>query len=297
MRVRHSSRPAVLLLLLLALVPRLLAAQGGPPATPVRVVTDTMFDTTITDPYRWLENLRDSSVVAWLHAQTDYTRRVLDAIPGRAALAARVHALNNAGTSVGGVQIGGTRIFYMKRNPGEDAQKLYVRDGLGAAERLLVDPEKLRVPGGPPWAINWFAPSWDGRYVAYGVSPGGSENAILRVLDLARGRLLPDSIDRADFASVAWRPDGRSFFYLRLQKLGPDAAPTQKYKNSRSYIHVLGRADTADVPVLGTGVSPAVQLGEDDFPAVFTAPGSPWALAAIGHGVLNEITAYVAPLA
>jgi len=295
MRVRPSSRPAVTLLL--ALLPRLLAAQAGPPAAPVRMVTDTMFDTTLADPYRWLENLKDSAVVQWLHAQTDYTRHVLDAIPGRAALAARVHALSNAGSSLGGVQLGGARIFYFKRLPGEDQQKLYVRDSLGAAERLLVDPEKLRTPGGPPWAINYYAPSWDGRYVAFGVSPGGSESAILRVLDLAGGRTLPDSIDRADFGGVAWRPDGRSFFYTRLQKLAPDAPAVQKYKNSRSYLHVLGRADTADVPVLGIGVSPAVKLGEDDFPSVFTAPGSPWAIAVVGHGVRNEITAWVAPLA
>lgn len=295
MRVR-SSRPAVLLLL--ALVPRLLAAQaGGPPPTPVRVVTDTMADTTVTDPYRWLEDTKDSAVVQWLHAQADYARRTIDAIPGRAALASRVHALSNAGPSVGAVALGGARIFYLKRNPGEDQQKLYVRDGLGGAERLLVDPEKLRTPGGPPWALNYFAPSWDGRYVAYGASPGGSESAILRVLDLATGRTLPDSIDRADFGSVAWRPDGRSFFFSRLQKLAPGAPVATKYKNSRAYLHVLGRADSLDVPVLGTGVSPRVKIGEDDFPFVVTAPGSPWAVGVIGHGVQNEITAYVAPLA
>ena len=295
MRVPRSSRPAAALLL--ALIPRLLAAQAGPPATPVRTVTDTMFDTTVTDPYRWLENLKDTAVVQWLHAQTDYARRVLEAIPGRAALAARVHALSNAGSSVGGVQFGGARIFYLKRLPGEDQQKLYVRDRLDGPERLLVDPEKLRAPGGPPWAINYFAPSWDGRYVAYGVSPGGSENAILRVLDLATGRTLPDSIDRTDVGAVGWRPDGRSFFYNRLQKLGPDEPIAHKYKNSRALLHVLGRADSLDVPVVGIGVSPGVKPGEDDFPVVLTFPGSAWAVTVLGHGVLNEVTAYVAPLA
>jgi prolyl oligopeptidase len=298
-RVHRSSGPAVALLLALApaLGPRIAAAQAGPPPTPVRVVTDTLFDTTVTDPYRWLENLQDTAVVQWLHAQNDYTRRLLDAIPGRAALAARVHTLSNAGSSVGGVQFGGARIFYLKRLPGEDVQKLYVRDSLGAPERLLVDPERLRQPGGPPWALNYFTPSWDGRYVAYGASPGGSENAILRVLDLATGRTLPDSIDRAVFGGVAWRPDDRSFFYNRLQRLAAGAPAAAKYKNSRAYLHVLGQPDSRDVAVLGIGVSPGVKMGEDDFPFVQTFLGSPWAAALVGHGVLNEATVYIAPLA
>jgi prolyl oligopeptidase len=298
-RALPSSRPTAALLLVLtsALGPRVAAAQAGPPPTPIRMVTDTFFDTTVTDPYRWLEDLHDSAVVSWLHAQDDYTRRLLDAIPGRAALIERIHALSNAGPSVGGVQFGGSRLFYQKRVPGEDVLKLYVRDSLGAPERLLVDPERLRTPGGPPWALNWYAPSWDGHYVAYGVSAGGSENAILRVLDVTTGRTLPDSIDRTDFGTVQWRPDGRSFFYNRLQRLEPGAPRTQKYRNDRAYLHVLGQPDSLDVAMLGTGISPAVKLGEDDFPFVLTSLGSPWATALVVHGVMSEATIYVAPLA
>jgi prolyl oligopeptidase len=261
------------------------------------MVTDTFFDTTVTDPYRWLENLQDSAVVRWLQAQNDYTRHNLDALPGRAALAARVHALSNAGPSVGSVAWGGPRVFYLKRVPGEDVRKLSVRDSLGAPERLLVDPERLRRPGGPPWALNYFAPSWDGRYVAYGVSPGGSESAILRVLDVATGRTLADSIDRADFGGVSWRPDGRSFYYNRLQRLAPGAPAAEKYRNSRAWLHVLGQSPSRDVAMLGIGVSRGVPMDQDDFPFIYTTPGSRWAAAIIGHGVRNEATVYVAPLA
>jgi prolyl oligopeptidase len=294
-RIRPSSCPAVALLF--ALAPSALVAQAGPPPTPVRMVTDTMFDTTVTDPYRWLEDLHDTAVVSWLHAQNDYTRRALDAIPGRAPLLARIHELSNTGASVGGVQLAGSRVFYFKRLPGEDVMKVYVRDSLGAPERLLVDPETLRRPGGPPWAVNYFAPSWDGHYLAYGVSPGGSESAILRVLDVATGRTLPDSVDRVMVDAIAWRPDGRSFFYNRLRKLGPGAPPSDKYRDSRAWLHVLGQPASRDVVVLGRGVSPGVRMGEDDFPLTVTFRGSPWAAALVVHGVRNEVTAYVAPLA
>src|SRR5437867_13427877 len=84
---------------LAALIPVALLAQantGAPPATPVRVVDDTFFGTVVPDPYRWLENVQDSAVLQWLHAQDTYTRRLLAAIPGHADLVARIHALSRS---------------------------------------------------------------------------------------------------------------------------------------------------------------------------------------------------------
>src|SRR2546422_6785717 len=108
-------RPSVLAGLA-ALIPVALLAQantgGPPPPTPVRVVYDTLFGTVVPDPYRWLENVQDSAVLQWLHAQDDYTRRLLGAIPGRPDLAARLHALSNAGPVVSGAQFAGMRLFY-----------------------------------------------------------------------------------------------------------------------------------------------------------------------------------------
>src|SRR5258708_7146785 len=250
-------RAASLLASLVALLPIIAAAQtNGPPQTRIRVVTDTVAGTIVQDPYRWLENVQDSAVLQWLHAQDDYTRHLLNAIPGRAALAARIHALTNASASVGGAQLTTSRVFYFKRLPGEEVAKLYVRDSLAATERLLVDPEKLRQPGGPHWSLDYFTPSWDGRYVAYGVSPAGSENSILRLLDVSSGQALPDSIDRAQFGAASWRPDGRSFFYNPLPKLASGAPATRHYRKSRPYLHTLGQPDSAAVPLPAIGLPP-----------------------------------------
>ncbi|HTR19428.1 MAG TPA: prolyl oligopeptidase family serine peptidase [Gemmatimonadales bacterium] len=290
-------RPILIACVIAPLCTTPMAAQAGPPATSVKVVTDTGFGTTVSDPYRWLENLQDSAVIRWLHAQNDYTAGLLSAIPGRAALAARIHELSNAGPSVPSVQLGGARLFYEKRLPGEDIPKLYVRDSLAAPERLLIDPEKLRQPNGPHWALDYFAPSWDGRYVAFGVSPGGSESSILRVYDVVAGKVLADSIDRAQFGGPSWRPDGRSFFYNRLQKPAAGASVADRYRRSRVYLHVLGTPDSADVAILGLGVTARVPLGEDDIPFLATVPGETWAFAVVAHGVQNEADLFVAALA
>ena len=260
-------------LLVLALIGSDLAvAQSKLPNTPVREVTEDYFGTKVMDPYRWLENTKDPEVVAWMKAQNDYTRGVLASIPGRDQLLDRIKALDNAGSVVSGLQVWGGRYFYFKTEPGSDNRKLYTRDNPNAAERLLVDPEKLTTADGNHFSIDYFQPSLDGKYVAYGISPGGSEDSVLHVIESATGKVLSDTIDRAQFGQPSWLPDG-SFFYTRTQKLPPDAPPTAKYQKLRSYHHVLGADPDKEAAVFGYQVSPDVKVTEDDFPVVAFSPG------------------------
>src|ERR1700692_1812916 len=99
-----------------------------PPETPVREVKETFFGTEITDPYRWLEDLKSPEVSSWMRAQNDYTRAVLDKIPNRDKLRERIAQLDDVGVRVNGLQSFGGRLFYLKQSTGEDNRKLYARD-------------------------------------------------------------------------------------------------------------------------------------------------------------------------
>ncbi len=268
-------------------------AQSAPPTTPVREVTDNYFGTKVTDPYRWLESTKDPEVVAWMKAQNDYTRAVLAGIPGRDQLLTRIKALDNSGSVVSELQVWGGHYFYLKTEPGSDNRKLYVRDKLGAAERLLLDPEKLTTPDGRHFSIDYFQPSLDGKYVAYGISPGGSENSVLHVIESATGKVLSDTIDRAQFGQPNWLPDD-SFFYTRAQKLGPDSPPTAQYQKLRCYHHVLGADPDQEAAVFGYDVLPNVKVTEDDFSVLGYSAGAPnYLLGLVIHGVQREIDVYV----
>jgi prolyl oligopeptidase len=243
-----------------------------------------------------MENLDDPQVKAWFRGQADYARAALGRIPGRDALAAQIKKLDSVGTSVGDVQIAGNRYFSTKLLPGFNNRKLYVREGLKGTDRLLFDPEAL-TKNGVHSSLDYYAPSLDGKYVAYGVSPGGSEESVLHVLDVATGRDLPETIDRTNEGSPSWRADGRSFFYNRLRKPGPGDPPTAKYQKSVAYLHVLGTDPSQDKPVFGYGLSPRVAAGVNDFAVVAVNPDSPYAVGLLIHGVQNETTAYIAPVA
>src|SRR5262245_27665134 len=70
-------------------------AREGPPVAVLREVVLTYHGTSVSYPYEWLEG-RDDAVRAWSRGQNEYARRVLDAVPGRAAITARVRDLITA---------------------------------------------------------------------------------------------------------------------------------------------------------------------------------------------------------
>jgi prolyl oligopeptidase len=270
-------------------------AQTKPPETPVREVTDTYFGQTIVDPYRWMEK-SDSEMTSWLRAQDAYARSMLHAIAGRDKLLARLNELDNAAPSVTFLKGSGDELyFYFKTEPGADLRKLYVRRRLTGKERLLVDPETLSSHERHV-SIDYFEPSLDGTYVAYGVSAGGSEGSVLRIMETATGRILSDQIDRTRFAHVSWLPDNKSFFYWRSNKIPEGMPPSETNKRTRTYLHILGDDPDMDQPIFGYKVSPAIELTEIHYPAVAYSPGSPYVIAYVQRGVKFELSLFAAPV-
>jgi prolyl oligopeptidase len=158
------------------------AAIPSPPQAKRIPVTDTYFGTTVIDPYRWMES-GGADLQAFLKAHNDRTRAVLDSIPGRAGLAARLLALSETSNVSYDVVSRHGAYFYEKLPPGANSMKLYVRSGIGGAERVLVDPDALP---GPRQAISFFNVSNDGARVAYGLSP-----AVRRTRSCASSRSRP----------------------------------------------------------------------------------------------------------
>ena len=107
------------------------------------------------------------------------------------------------------------------------------------------------------------------------MSEGGSENATLHVVETATGTILPDSIDRAKYVGVTgWRPDGKSFYYMRFPKLTPGESPNDSELRPVAYLHELGRDPDRDPAVFGFGVDPSLPFAPTDFAVVPTTPNT-----------------------
>lgn len=267
------------------------------PIAEVKLVTEENFGTKVADPYRYIEDLKDPEVQPWFKGQNNYTRAALDRIPGRTALLARIKELDeSAPASIDYVRaMPDGRVFFTKRLASEEVTKLYMRQGWGSANKLLFDPTKFESPGGPHYSLSYVVPSFDAHYVAFGVAEGGSEDAVRRVVDTTTGQETGDAIDRTWWASPSWLPDGHSFVYNRLRKLGPKSASTDCELYSRTFLHVLGTDPETDRMVFGSGIA-GTQIEPADLPFVNTFPDSLYAIGLVAHGVTNEVTLYVAPL-
>jgi prolyl oligopeptidase len=224
--------------------------------------------------------------------------RNLDALPGYAALLKRVAELDESEPpQVSNLQIVAGR-YYTLRTPADgQSPKLYVRDGVKGEDRLLIDPEKLSPDQHSHLTIEGYAPSPDGRYIAYRLAAGGSEQNTLHILDTQESKDLPETADRAQSEDSVWLPDSRSFFYSRKQKMTADKPPTQKNNNPHDYLHVVGRAFDDDPPIFGRGVSDAaITLAPTEIPSVTTVPGSRYSIAFVFAGTDTRLRVYAAPI-
>ena len=273
-------------------------AQDAPPRFPPNNVAETFYGTVVDDPYRALEDSGNPEVTAWAKAQAAYARATLDSIPGYAALKKRIAELDESTTAViGSVRLDANgNLFFARRAATDNTLKLYRRDAQSGAETLLVDPDDWQKENGRPHAINYFAPSPDGQLVAVGVSAAGSEEASIYVVETATRKRIGEPINRAQYPRVSWRPDSRSFFYLREQELAPGMPATQKYQNERSYLHTVGKPVSADVLVAGPDVSPRMEVRPEYQPWVHADPGSRFAIAWVANGDQRDIALYAAPL-
>src|ERR1700722_1797803 len=186
-------------------------AQWNYPPTKTVDASDTYFGQTYDDPYRWLENLKDTNVQTWFKSQAELTDDVLAKIPARDALVQEWVALDKfKPASYSDINYEHGRVFYKKTLGGENVGKLYYREGWQGAEKLLFDPSIYKP--GVTTTIQSTTPSWNGKYVVMALSSGGAEWSELRVLDVDKGTLLPDSI-YPSWSAFGWMKDGKSFFY------------------------------------------------------------------------------------
>ncbi len=275
------------------------AADVRLPVAPVRDVLQVLHGVTVHDPYRYMENVKDPQVQRWLRAQGQATRQTLDRIDRREALLRRIEALSLAtGDSIGSiVRMPGERIYYLKRPAGEKQYKLMLRTGLGGAEKVLVDPEVLARRRGVPHAINYFVPSWDGRYVAYGVSAGGSEDASLSILDVGRGKTVGAPVPRVREGLVSWLPDSKSFTYNQLQVVRPGQPDTETYLDSRVMWQKVGASANQAIAVFGPTVTKRLGLTRLDVAGLIFSPDSSWMLARTTDTTLPEGLLFVAKVA
>ena len=246
----------------------------APPQAEIKPIVDIYHGTKVVDNYRWLEDGSSPATQKWVGEEMAYTRAILDPLPGRDAIHKRLTDLLSIGNITAPV-IAGKHYFYTKREGMQNQPVLYVRDELNGPDRVLVDANQLAADG--TIALDWFEPSENGKYVAYGTSPSGSEMSTLHIIETKTGTILPDTIERTRAASVAWLHDNSGFYYTRYPKKG-DVPAGQEMYNRHVFFHVVGDDPEHDDLIFGEGRDP------EDWPSVSLSNDGRWLLINVSQG-------------
>jgi len=242
------------------------AAQGQDltapdyPETRTGDVVETPFGQEVADPYRWLENdvRTDEEVAAWVASENAVTDAFLAKLPGRDALKARITELTDYERFGLPTEKGG-RYFYSRNDGLQNQSVLYVRDGLDGEARVLIDPNDWSEDDAT--ALAGYTITEAGDKLAYLIQDGGSDWRTVKVLDVATGDVLDDTVEWVKFSGLDWAKDGSGFYYSRFPATGEGETFQALNKNHRVYFHTLGTDQSADELVYSTDDQPDLNHG------------------------------------
>jgi len=271
-------------------------AQVTYPSTRKVDATDTYFGVSYKDPYRWLEDLKDASVVTWFKDQAKLTDDLLARIPARDALAEEWLRLDKLQPArYGDIAFESGRVFYRKTLGGENVGKLYYRDGWRGAEKLLFDPAAFKPKGAKPGDVTTIvgiAASPDGKYVALGFSAAGAEFSEIKIVDVASRQLLPDSW-YPSYGPLGWTVDSKSLFYDMGKVF--DIKSSEIELNRKTKLHRLGTPVSADIDFFSNEANPDLGIAPKEFPGASIDESYPDYVIGYVGTVQQEMRLFYAP--
>jgi prolyl oligopeptidase len=215
---------------------------GQPPRARVDPVVDILHGVSIPDPYRWLEDQNSVETRAWIDGQIKHTESTLANLPQRERIRKRLGELMKIDT-MGAPAVRNGRYFFTKRRAGQDQGVLYLRQGIGGADTVLIDPSPMSPDH--TTSVSLMDVSRDGKVLAYGLRQGGEDETTLALMDVEARKDLPEHYPRARYQGFSMKPDRSGFYYVKQLAEGP-----------RLYYHALGSDPATDKLLFGSQLGP-----------------------------------------
>src|SRR5262245_1708306 len=200
----------------------------------------------VADPYRWLEDPDSADSRAWIEAENKLTFGFLNEIPEHAKIKERLTRLWNYEKYTPPFKEGG-RYFYFKNDGLQNQNVLYTLKSLNDKPRVLLDPNTLSADG--TVALQGWAVSEDGKYLAYGLSTSGSDWQEWKVREIETGNDLSDQIKWVKFSGASWTTDGKGFFYSRYDEPNEKTKLEDANYYQKLFYHRVGSPQSEDVLV------------------------------------------------
>lgn len=281
-------RKFLLLILVIAAFVQTLKAQFTYPTTKEIPVVDNYFGTTITDNYRWLENLNDSTVQTWIKSQADFSNKLIDKISGKEMLFNRMKEYQQMGGDIFGkiVQVGNS-YFYSKTAKGENLSKLFIRTLPNGKEELLFDPETV----GKNTQLIDFIIDNNGNKLVIKLSSGGAEICRARVLEIKTKKLLEDNFGPiwSEFP-LQFASNATEVIYTKMKST--DNKSDDVLKNMDVYTHTIGTNPANDKLLFSREKYSELNVLPERFPAIYASDDNKYLFLNIGSTKTEALSYY-----
>ncbi len=203
---------------------------------------DDYFGTSVSDPYRWLEDDRSDETAKWVQTENNVTNDYLSKIPFRQKVKDRLTHLWNFPKASSPFKAG--QNYFIYTNDGLQNQFVLniLRGNVHAKQEVFIDPNKLSGDG--TINLSTVAVSHDGKMLAYAISRAGSDWEEIYVKQTSDGIQYNDSLQWIKFSGISWKNNG--FYYSRYD--APDSSNIKKGKNEfhKVYYHTVNNKQTND---------------------------------------------------
>jgi prolyl oligopeptidase len=227
--------------------------------------------TTITDPYRWLEDAHSPETRAYIAAQNTYTTQYFAQVKMLPSVVDEMGKLLKT-DFVSVPTRRGDHYFFSKRLADENQASIYMRVGLHGADERLIDASTLSADQNT--SVNTMNITEDGSMMAYGVRVGGADEVEVHFFDVATRKDVGDVMPRARYSGVDISPDKAGVYY---SKLFP-------HEGDRVFYHKFGTPLDSDAMILGKEYR-GEKLGEIDGVGVRATANGHYLVFQIGRGV------------
>jgi prolyl oligopeptidase len=253
-------------------------------------VSDDYFGKSIEDKYRLLENPEDKAVQQWIKEEKSLCDSVLSSIPFRDSLKSKLEeAIYSSNIRGGFPRTAGDKLFYLRFFTKEKVYKIFYKENIQAQEVELFSTDSLNKTG-TTYGIDYFEPSNDGKYLAFGLSANGDEKSLLKVINVENKNLLAEAIPRTYYGNPQWIKGKDAFFYTQLKDIKSESDAKTVYEEAKVKLHLIGTDSKNDKEVLSNVLNKDLALDKIDIPFVSVSPNSDKVLAFTYHGTSSYIS-------
>lgn len=225
------------------------------PTTKQGQQTDVYFGTSVSDPYRWLEDDRSEDTKDWVIQQNKLTYSYLDQIPFRSAIKARLTELWNYEKYTAPFKEGAYTYYY--KNNGLQNQYVLYRQKVTGAPEVFLDPNQFSADGTS--SLQGIEFTKDGSFAACQVSEGGSDWRKVFVMDTRTKKIVDDTLRDVKFSGLSWK--GNDGFYYSSYDKPKGSALSEKTEQHKMYYHKIGTPQSSDQLIFGGEKMPRRYVG------------------------------------